>query len=322
MPARDAPSLEKGPEHATLTVETAERRLDAFLARQRPDLSRSFLQRLIHQGQALVNGQPGKPAQRLRAGDQVSLTVPPPEQWDLQPEPVPFEVVYEDADLAVVDKPAGVTVHPAAGHLHGTLVQGLLARLEGLSSVGGVLRPGIVHRLDKDTSGLLLVAKNDAAHRALAAQWQRREVEKGYVALVKGYPEPPEGEIVGPVGRDPAHRQRMAVVAGGREARTHYRTLERLSGWTLVEARPTTGRTHQIRVHFAWLGHPIAGDATYGGRTPLVGRQFLHAAWLRFRHPRSGEWVSLRSPLPEDLREALEALGATWREGLPTPNPN
>jgi len=233
------------------------------------------------------------------------VRIPPPQPLDVEPEAIPLRIVYEDEDLLVVDKPAGLTVHPAPGHARHTLVNALLAHCGDLSGVGGVLRPGIVHRLDKDTSGLLLVAKNDRAHAGLSRQLKERTVEKGYLALVRGRIEQPEGVIEGAIGRDPRNRKRMAIVEGGRPARTAYRVREYLDGMTLVEVAPSTGRTHQIRVHFAAAGHPIVGDALYGKPSSLVGRQFLHAYRLAFRHPADGRAVAFESPLPADLEEAL-----------------
>jgi 23S rRNA pseudouridine1911/1915/1917 synthase len=233
------------------------------------------------------------------------VRVPPPRPAAVEPEALPLRIVYEDADLLVVDKPAGMTVHPAPGHSRHTLVNALLAHCGDLSGVGGVLRPGIVHRLDKDTSGLLLVAKNDRAHAGLSRQLKERTVEKRYLALVRGRIEQPEGVIEGAVGRDPRNRKRMAIVEGGRPARTAYHVREYVDGMTLVEVAPSTGRTHQIRVHFAAAGHPIVGDALYGKPSALVGRQFLHAHRLAFRHPGDGRAVEFESSLPADLAEAL-----------------
>jgi len=241
----------------------------------------------------------------------VDVRVPPPQPVALEPDAVPLRIVYEDADLLVVDKPAGMTVHPAPGHSRHTLVNALLAHCGDLSGIGGVLRPGIVHRLDKDTSGLLLVAKNDRAHADLSRQLKEHTVEKRYLALVRGRVEQTEGVIEGAVGRDPRNRKRMAVVEGGRPARTAYRVREYVDGMTLVEVAPSTGRTHQIRVHLAAAGHPVVGDALYGKPSALVGRQFLHAYRLVFRHPVGGRVVALETPLPEDLRQALRKAGAS-----------
>jgi 23S rRNA pseudouridine1911/1915/1917 synthase len=284
-------------------------RLDQYLALCCPDLSRSQVARLIRGGYAEINSAPARPAQAVRPGDRVTLRLPEPEPSTLRPEAIPLRVVYEDPDILVVDKPPGLPIHPSPGHASRTLVNALLAHCADLSGVGGALRPGIVHRLDKDTSGLMVVAKHDAAHRAVAGQLQARLVEKTYLALVWGLPVPQEGCITGPIGRDPRNRKRMAVVDGGREACTHYRTLRALGEAALLEVRPKTGRTHQVRVHLASLGHPLVGDMVYGRRkTDLVGRHFLHAHRLRFRLPSTGQHTAFEAPLPPDLRFALEAL--------------
>ena len=299
-------------------------RLDVFVARRCPGLSRSNVQRLIREGGVSVGEPPlsGRAGQRLERGDRVAVRMPVEEPPALRPEPAPLTIVYEDDDLLVVDKPAGMTVHPAAGLpagqagvRRGTLAAALLAYRPELSGVGGPERPGIVHRLDRDTSGLLVVAKNEAARAALARQWKERQVEKGYVALVQGCLEPPEGVIDAPIGRDTRHRQRMAVVEGGRAASTTYRVRQVLASGpegtdrcSLVDIRPLTGRTHQIRVHLAAIGHPVVGDRVYGRASPVLKRQFLHAYRLAFRHPVDGRPLEFESPLPEDLREALARL--------------
>jgi 23S rRNA pseudouridine1911/1915/1917 synthase len=291
-------------------------RLDAFLARRwEQKLSRSFAHRLIAEGLVTVNGAPSKPSHRLTRGDDVVL-LPPPEVTTLEAEPIPLRIVYQDEDVIVVDKPAGLTVHPAAGHPHGTLVNALLTICPELAKIKGTLRPGIVHRLDKDTSGLLVVAKNETAQASLARQIKDREVYKLYLALVRGRVEPPQGVIDAPIGRHPRRRKRMAVVEGGREAQTRYRVREFLDddagvAYSLVEAEPLTGRTHQIRVHFASIGRPVVGDRLYGKASALVGRQFLHAWRLGFRLPTSGRYQEFESPLPGDLAGALEALRGT-----------
>lgn len=293
-----------------LVADRAGERLDVFVARSLPRLTRSRVRRLIDGGFVTVDGAlAAKAGVKLEAGQRLQVTLPPPEP-ELAPEPIPLRIVYEDGDLLVVDKPAGLAVHPSPGHSSHTLVNAVLAHCPALSAVGGEGRPGIVHRLDKDTSGLIIVAKNDAAHLSLARQLKDRQVEKTYLALVEGRVEPGEGVIDAPIGRHPRHRKKMAVVAAGREARTRYRVLREVDGRSLVEARPETGRTHQIRVHFASIGHPIVGDPVYGrgGREPPVRRQFLHAQRLAFRHPRTGEWLELGAPLAEDLRAALAEL--------------
>ncbi len=291
-----------------LVADRSSERLDAFLARRSPELSRSHARRLIDEGLVTVEGRPGKPALRLSQGDRVHAKIPPTPSTDLLPEEIPLTIIYQDDDVLVVDKPAGLTVHPAPGHPRGTLVNALLALVPDLRRVTGTLRPGIVHRLDKDTSGLLVVAKNERAHRALTRQLKSREVRKTYLALVQGAPRPPEGIIEAPIGRHAKNRKKMAIVPGGREAATRYRTRAVLDGYALLEIEPITGRTHQIRVHLAALGHPVVGDATYGRRSTLVSRQFLHAWRLAFALPSSGRPLEFESPLPPDLREALEKL--------------
>ena len=291
------------------TANAAGARLDRFLAEQCPDLTRSRLARLVQQGMVAVNGAPSRPSQPVRAGDVVELTIPPPTPLDLTPEDIPVPILYEDDDLLVVDKPAGLTVHPAPGHPSHTLVNALLALRPNLSGIGGRQRPGIVHRLDKDTSGLMLVAKHDAAHHSLAAQLQARRVHKRYLAMVWGSPRPESGAVDAPIARHPADRKRMAVVEGGRAAVTNYTVLERFPDVSLVEARPVTGRTHQIRVHMASLGCPLLGDALYGrGRPTPIERHFLHAATLAFRQPTTGETIEVSSPLPPDLQSTLDAF--------------
>jgi len=290
-------------------------RLDRYLALCCPDLTRSRLARLIQDGLGTLNGLPAKPSQTVHTGDRVALTIPPPAQLDLVPEDIPITILYEDDDLMVVDKPPGLAVHPAPGHPSHTLVNALLALRPNLSGIGGVQRPGIVHRLDKDTSGLMMVAKNDAAHHSLSSQLQRRKIYKRYLALVWGRPSPAAGTIDGAIARDPRNRKRMAVAAGGREATTHYATLEVFSEVSLVEARPVTGRTHQIRVHLTSIGHPLVGDALYSHRkTDLVERQFLHAESLTFQLPSTGERIEVVAPLPPDLQSALDFLKKNaWR---------
>ncbi len=301
-------------EHEIVAADGGER-LDRYLAQQRPDLSRSFIQKLIADGQVTVNGEIVRASRRLKPGDRIVLRIPPPAPATAQPEHIPLSIIYEDADLVVIDKPAGLVVHPAAGHQSGTLVNAILAHCPELASagVGQAGRPGIVHRLDRDTSGLLVVAKNDRAHRFLSDQFKAHTTEKTYLALVHGHLSPSRGLIDAPIGRDPRHRQRMAVVALGRPAQTAYRVVRYVGGYTLLEAMPQTGRTHQIRVHLASIGHPVAGDPAYGPREGLPGlrRQFLHAARLRIRLPSTGEYAEFTSPLPEDLAVALREVEST-----------
>jgi 23S rRNA pseudouridine1911/1915/1917 synthase len=293
-----------------LTADRSGERLDTFVARRCPELSRSHARRLIDEGLVSIDGRQGKPSERVTVGLKVSVTVPPPEEIDLTPEEIPLTIIYQDGDIIVLEKPAGLTVHPAPGHPSGTLVNALLAACPDLRGIAGTLRPGIVHRLDKDTSGLMVVAKNDRAQRALQRQLQDREVHKIYLALVHGVPKPREGLVEAPIGRHPKNRKKMAVIAGGREATTKYRVREELADrrYSLVEVEPVTGRTHQIRVHMAALGHPVLGDATYGRRADLIARQALHAAKLGFAMPLGGRIVEFESPLPADMREALERL--------------
>lgn len=273
-----------------------------------PHLTRSRVQHLINEGLVSVSGTRAKPALRLEPGQQVTVEVPPASEPSAAPEEIPLDILYEDGDILAVNKPAGMTVHPAAGHPSATLVNAILAHARDLSGVGGVLRPGIVHRLDRDTSGVILVAKHDAAHNDLARQLKERTVEKTYLALVEGTPKPRHGIVDAPIARDSRNRQRMAIVEGGREAVTEYRVIERFRGVSLVEAQPKTGRTHQIRIHLAAIGHPIVGDRVYGHPSELVGRQFLHAARIAFAHPRTGERVDLEAPLAADLHHTLEML--------------
>ena len=295
-----------------LTADRDGERLDLFIARRLSDLTRSRVRKLIDGGAVSINGQtPRKAGVKLAAGQRVRVSPPPPRPSTLQPEPMALSIVYEDGDLLVVDKPAGLAVHPSPGHSSHTLVHGVLAHCPNLSGIGGEGRPGIVHRLDKDTSGLIIVAKNDAAHVSLARQLKERKVEKTYLALVEGRIEPAEGIIDAPIGRDPRHRKRMAVVERGREARTRYRLLREVDGRSLVEVRPETGRTHQIRVHLASIGFPICGDALYGRTAAApagLTRQFLHAQRLAFRHPATGERLELEAPLAEDLAAALAEM--------------
>lgn len=308
----------------SLRSDTRER-LDKFVAARVSELSRSAVQRLIGDGFITVNGARTDAAHKVGQGDQIVVRIPPPVSTTVEAEDIPLSIVYEDADLIVIDKPAGLVVHPAAGHDRGTLVNAVLAHAPDLQGIGGETRPGIVHRLDKDTSGLIVVAKNDAAHRGLQRQFKSRTVKKVYLALVEGRVEPGEGVIDAPIARDRVHRKRMAVAMAGRPSRTKYKVIQRvvagveaLAGfkgstpveYTLVEAYPETGRTHQIRVHFAWLGHPLVGDSVYGRRKPtlLIERQFLHAARLTLRLPSSGEERTFESPLPEELEQVLASL--------------
>ena len=288
-------------------AEEACERLDLFVQARFQELSRSRCARLVREGWALLNGERAKPATPVRTGDVVEVMVPAPAPTELVAQPMPVSVVYQDLHVLVLDKPAGLTVHPGPGHPDRTLVNALLALVPGLPETGEGQRPGIVHRLDKETSGLMVVAKTEEAHASLTRQLKARRVHKTYLALVHGTVTQDQGEIDGPIARHPKRRQRMAVVPGGREALTHYRVLGRAPGYTLVEAQPITGRTHQVRVHFAHMGHPLVGDATYGKRSALLGRHFLHAARLGFYLPPSDrEWREFEAPLPAELKAALQ----------------
>lgn len=292
----------------TFRVEEAGERLDTFLAQRCPDLSRSRIQALTAEGLVAVDGAQAKPAVRLRQGQTVSLVVPPPTPSTLAPQPMDLVVTYEDPDLLVIDKPAGLVTHPAPGHPDHTLANAVLAHCPDLEGVGGEVRPGLVHRLDRDTSGLIVVAKNDSAQAGLSAQFKDRTVSKAYLAVVTGHPDPERATIDAPIGRHPTSRTRMAIVSTGRDAVTDYDVLRRLRGYSLLEARPRTGRTHQIRVHLASIGHPVAGDITYGKPAPGLDRHFLHAHRLAFDHPRTGKRLELESPLPDELRTWLDAV--------------
>ena len=300
-------------------------RLDRLLADLVPALSRSRLKRLIETGRVSIAGETiTEPGYRVKPGQAVTLVVPPPRDETPRAQSIPLRIAYEDAHLIVVDKPAGLVVHPAPGNPDRTLVNALVAHCgASLSGIGGVRRPGIVHRLDKDTSGLLVAAKNDAAHRGLSAQFATRRLSRTYKAVVRGAPRPAEGTIEGAIGRDPRNRKRMAVRQGGKPALTRYRVLQSLGArWSLVECRLETGRTHQIRVHMAHTGHPLVGDSLYGGARrrhrdeplraalALCPRQALHASALAFVHPVSGAALAFESPLPADMHALIEALSA------------
>lgn len=290
-------------------------RLDRYLARNLPDLSRSQVQRLIRDGQVVVDKETPKPGTPISPGMQVIVRIPLSPPDEILPQSIPLDVVYEDGDLLVVNKPAGMVVHPSHGHSQGTLVNALLARYPNLT-VGDSGRPGIVHRLDRDTSGLIVVAKTEHALEHLRRQFKSQKVRKTYLALVHGKPPTPEGVIEAPVGRDPRQRQRMAVIADGRPARTRYKVREELGDYSLLSIAPETGRTHQIRVHLSWLGVPVAGDPVYGHERGArrvksemgLERQFLHAWRLSFERPGGEERVSLEVPLPAELQQAIDLL--------------
>ncbi len=296
----------------TATPEAAGQRLDAFLAESLPELTRSAAQRLIAEGHVAVDGRAPAKSMKLAGGERVAVTLPEPEEARALPEDIPLDVVYEDADVIVVNKPVGMVVHPAPGHSGGTLVNALLHHCGGsLSGVGGELRPGIVHRIDRDTSGLIIAAKNDFAHQALSLQLQDHSLRRTYEAVVIGNLREDSGTVDAPIGRCPGDRKKMAVVRqGGKSAVTHWEVLERFPGYTHVRCRLETGRTHQIRVHMAYIGHPLYGDTVYGAKKPAPGMtgQCLHAVGLTFRHPRTGEEVSLSCPLNEEFGAFLRKL--------------
>jgi 23S rRNA pseudouridine1911/1915/1917 synthase len=302
------------PDHTSsvvlFTVERGGERLDKVIPAQVPHLSRAVAQRLIKAGEVTVNGRPSRPSYRVQVRDEIVVRVPAEVPEPVVPENIPLDVIYEDTVLLVVNKPAGMVVHPAYGHTSGTLVNAVLARCPQVADVGGPDRAGVVHRLDKDTSGLILIAKDEATRAALQRQFKRRQVAKTYLALAEGQVQPREGLIEVPVGRDKRQRKKMAVVRSGREARTMYRAIEYFAHHTLLEVYPHTGRTHQVRVHLAWLGYPVVGDVTYGHRRQqlLRGRHFLHAARLCFTHPATAEEVAFEAPLPPELAAVLKRL--------------
>lgn len=293
------------------TQQGKNKRLDAFLAESVEGVTRSAAARLIEDGMVLLDGKTAPKSCRLTGTETVEVTLPEPEPIDAVPQDIPLDVVYEDADVIVVNKPSGLVVHPAPGHPDGTLVNALLYHCgESLSGVGGALRPGIVHRIDRDTSGLIIAAKNDAAHQGLAAQLKDHTLARTYECIVTGNLREDRGTVDAPIARDPRDRKRMAVVSGGRDAVTHWEVIARYPGYTHVRCKLETGRTHQIRVHMAYLGHPILGDMVYGAKKPVPGLtgQCLHAVELRFLHPRTGEAVELRCPLPEEFQTMLRKI--------------
>jgi len=282
-------------------------RLDKYLTQVLPQFSRAYLQKLIVQGYILVNGQRTKANQRLSNVDSITVKLPPLPLYPLA-EPIPLTIIYGDEEILVIDKPAGLTVHPAPGHPSHTLVNAILAHCPDLAMSNELTRPGIVHRLDKDTSGLIVIAKNDSAREYLAAQFKSRTVIKGYLVLVKGRLSPEQGMIEAPIGRDPHSRRRMAIVEAGKEATTRYRVRQYLDNYTLVEVTPLTGRTHQIRVHLSAIGYPVIGDSLYGTKSTHLNRQFIHAYRLGFCLPSTKQYQEFIAPLPVDLEQALEHL--------------
>ncbi len=303
MPAREI--------RLTAAPEDAGKRLDAWLAANAPELTRSAVQQLAEQGAVLRNGVPAKKNEKLKAGDAVMVLVPEPQELEVLPQNLPLEIVYEDAELMVVNKPKGMVVHPAPGHPDGTLVNALLYHCAGrLSAINGVIRPGIVHRIDRDTSGLLIVAKTDRAHLGLAEQIAVHSFEREYEAVICGRLKEPEGTVHAPIGRDPRDRQRMCVTErNSKDAVTHYAEIAQFERHTHIRCRLETGRTHQIRVHMKYIGHPIYGDPVYGKPEKGIEGQCLHARKIGFVHPVTGEWLSFDSPLPEYFEAVLRRVG-------------
>jgi 23S rRNA pseudouridine1911/1915/1917 synthase len=300
----------------TVPPEAAGQRADKALAALRPESSRSAYEKLLEQGNVLVNGAPCGKKTVLRAGDEIGLALPAPVPLDVEPQDIPLDIVYEDDDLLIVNKPQGMVVHPAAGNAGGTLVNALLYHCRGsLSGINGVMRPGIVHRIDKDTSGLLLVAKTDRAHLSLAAQLKAHTCNRVYEAVVTGRVRQDKGEINAPVGRHPVERKRMAVTPrNSKPAVTHYEVLRRFNGYTYVRLRLETGRTHQIRVHMAHIGHPVAGDPVYGKPLSGLRGQCLHARSIGFVHPATGEYMEFTSELPDYFQNLLSKLEKSQAE--------
>ena len=296
----------------TYTADLSGERLDAFVARAVPELTRSAAQRLIEEGNVKRNGKPGKKNDKLAPGDIIDVTIPEPKEVDIVAKEIPLDIVYEDEDVVVINKPKGLVVHPAAGHQDDTLVNGLLYAMgDDLSGINGELRPGIVHRIDKDTSGLLAVAKNDLAHTVLASQLKDHTMARTYEAIVCGSFREDSGTVDAPIGRHPTDRKKMCVTSrNSKEAVTHWEVVKRYRGYTHIRCKLETGRTHQIRVHMAYIGHPILGDTVYGHKKPELGQssQCLHAGALCFRHPRDGRPVMVLAPLPDYFREVLDKL--------------
>lgn len=293
----------------TINEEHKGERLDKVLSSVNNEWSRSQVQLWMQDGNVVVNGKKVKSSYKCSVGDVIEISIPDPEELDVLPEPMDLEIFFEDSDVLVVNKPKGMVVHPAPGHTTGTLVNGLMAHCKDLSGINGVLRPGIVHRIDKDTSGLLMVAKNDLAHESLVNQLVAKTVTRKYRAIVHGVIPHDYGTIDAPLARDPKDRQSMTVVDNGKHAVTHFQVIERFKDFTLVECQLETGRTHQIRVHMKYIGYPLAGDPKYGPRKTLdIGGQALHAGVLGFDHPRTNEYLEFEAPLPEYFIELLESL--------------
>lgn len=293
----------------TVTITNEKGRLDKVLTEQLSDYTRSQIQQWLKEDAVLLNNQPMKANYKVKSGEVFQIVIPEPVSLDLLPENLPLDIVYQDEDVAVVNKPQGMVVHPSAGHPDGTLVNALLYHLKDLSSINEVIRPGIVHRIDKDTSGLLMIAKNDVAHEALAKQLKDKTSLRKYIALVHGNIPHDKGTINAPIGRSKSDRKKQAVIEEGKSAVTHFIVLERFGEFTLVELQLETGRTHQIRVHMQYIGFPVAGDPVYGPRKTLAGNgQYLHAKLLGFNHPRTGEQMVFEAPLPEIFEKNLENL--------------
>lgn len=303
---------ENGLQRLTVSPGDAGVRIDKYLAEQLPDITRSYLQKLLKDGSVQMNGKPVKASTKTAVGAVIALTIPEPEEPEILPENIPLDILYEDSDVILINKPKNMVVHPAAGHYTGTLVNALMYHCRGdLSGINGVLRPGIVHRIDKDTTGVLIVCKNDRAHNALAEQLKEHSITRKYRAIVCGNLKEDEGTVDAPLGRHPQDRKKMAIVrSGGKRAVTHYRMLERFGNDTYIECQLETGRTHQIRVHMASLGHPLLGDEIYGrAKSPFkLEGQTLHAMVLGFIHPTTGEYMEFEAPLPEYFEKLLEKL--------------
>jgi 23S rRNA pseudouridine1911/1915/1917 synthase len=302
--------MKQNPNRYYFVIDWPGLRLDKFVSENCPGLSRSQAQKIIDDGFVTVDGLMEKASHKTETGERIEITIPPPSPSGLLPEDIPVKILYEDDDLLVIDKPAGLTVHPAPGHPSHTLVNAVLSHLSEIEDEADVTRPGIVHRLDKDTSGVMLVAKNNVALANLSDQFKSHSVQKVYMTLVKGILKPERGVIEAPIGRDSGDRKKMAITgeSRGRQARTNYRVLRYVGKNSLLEITPETGRTHQIRVHLAAIGYPVIGDATYGKKSVYLNRQFLHAHRLGFYLPSSGKFVEFESPLPEDLQKALKEL--------------
>ncbi|HZX21570.1 MAG TPA: RluA family pseudouridine synthase [Clostridia bacterium] len=300
-----------GRENLTVTEDESKNRLDTYLVKQYEKLSRSYIQKLIKENHVKVNGEPEKPNYIVKSGDEIEVNLPQTEELSIKPEDIQIDVVYEDGDIVIVNKQQGMIVHPALGNLSGTLVNGLLYRYgSGLSDVNGTMRPGIVHRIDKDTSGLLVIAKNNNSHKILAGQFKQHTVNRKYHAIVSGVIKETSATIDAPIGRDPVDRLKRRVIGGGRHAVTHFRVLDRFKDYTYIEATLETGRTHQIRVHFSYIGRPVLGDPLYGYKNSkfrLKG-QVLHAKTLGFVHPVKGEYVEFTSDLPGYFNKLLKVL--------------